>query len=58
MGPCAVMRKLRPRRGKLLTEVFTEPKRPPLWMHTCDVACPVGTDSLRLVAWNVKLGPV
>lgn len=45
MGPCAVMRKLRPRRRKLLTKVFTEPQRPPLWTHACDVACPLGRQS-------------
>lgn len=58
MGSHGVMRKLRPRRGKLLTKVFMEPQRAPLWMHVCDAACPLGTDSLRLVAWNDKFRPV
>ena len=52
------MRKLRPRRGRLLMKVFVEPQKAPVWIHVCDATCLLGTDSLRLVAWKIKFGPV
>lgn len=52
------MRKLRPRRGRLLMKVFVEPQKAPGWIHICDAACLLGTDSLRLAARNIKVGPV
>lgn len=36
-------------------KVFVEPQKAPGWIHVCDAACLLGTDSLRLAAWNIKV---
>lgn len=54
------MRKLRPRRGRgwLFTPVFLEPRKAPVWIGICECYRTAGAGNLRLVAWNLKAGPV